>query len=250
MNYNKIYENLIQKRKDDPITSGYKENHHILPRSIGGTDDKENLVFLTGREHWIAHLLLHKIHKLPQTAHACNMMAMRCEERGIAYIKNSRLYELIRIEHAKLVSKSGKKRVGRKNGSYGTMWICNLKTKKNKKIKKDGKIPDGWIKGRNKWNEVGLKKCRCCGQTNCMDKQCMSSRRINTLANKLGFDKKCLGTTDYFKELNKIKKNLYNEYYIKEKSIEEIKEKYKFKTNESLRLIYKSFGFNLRKLGR
>jgi hypothetical protein len=151
MNYQIIYDQLIQKRKDNPVVEGYKENHHILPKSLCGEDTKENLVSLTGREHWIAHLLLHKIHKCSQTAHACNMMAMRCEERGIPKIKNSRMYEWVRKEHGKYISKITKKRIGNKNGSFGTIWICNLELKENKKIKKEEEIPEGWIKGRNKW---------------------------------------------------------------------------------------------------
>jgi hypothetical protein len=164
MNYSRIYNQLINKRKLNPIKKDYKENHHILPKSLGGKDSKENLVYLTGREHWIAHLLLHKIHKKSQTAHACNMMAMNCEERGIPYIKNSRMYEWVRKQCISLWSDNGKKRIGEKNGSYGTMWICNIKTKKNKKITKDQQVPNGWVKGRNKWNEVIFKReCLFCG---------------------------------------------------------------------------------------
>ena len=37
------------------------EKHHILPRSQGGKDDLGNLVFLTLKEHRLAHLLLWKI---------------------------------------------------------------------------------------------------------------------------------------------------------------------------------------------
>lgn len=151
MNYERIYTKLIELRKANPA-QGYIERHHILPRSMGGVDDSSNMVALTAREHWIAHLLLHKIHRLPQTAHACHMMAMRCEERGIPRIKNSRMYEAIRIECAKYASKCGKQRKGPKNGSYGTMWICNIDLKENAKIKKDESIPEGWIPGRNKWN--------------------------------------------------------------------------------------------------
>ena len=126
MNYKLIYDILIQKRKQDPAT-GYTENHHIVMRSMGGLDDKENLVRLTGREHWIAHRLLHKIHQNQKTACACHMMAMRCEERGIPEIKNSRAYEYIRKEFAEyispIVSQSNRDRKGIK-----------YKTRKNKKV--------------------------------------------------------------------------------------------------------------------
>lgn len=61
MNYENIYNNLIISRKKlnrskkDEI---YYEWHHIIPKSLGGTNTKENLVLLTAREHFIAHMLL------------------------------------------------------------------------------------------------------------------------------------------------------------------------------------------------
>lgn len=153
MNYQLIYDQLVTKRRNEPILEGYTEKHHILPTSMGGSNSEDNLILLTGREHWVAHLLLHKIHKLPQTAYACHMMTMRCEERGIPFVKNSRMYEYIRKQHSKFMSHIGKKRLGTKNGSYGTMWICNMNLKENRKIKKTDKIPHEWIRGRNQWNK-------------------------------------------------------------------------------------------------
>jgi group I intron endonuclease len=40
---------------------------------------------------------------------------------------------------------------GNKNSQFGTMWICNLETKENRKIS-NRSIPNGWVAGRNKWN--------------------------------------------------------------------------------------------------
>ena len=37
---------------------GYSESHHIIPRSLGGSNKKDNIVLLTAREHYICHLLL------------------------------------------------------------------------------------------------------------------------------------------------------------------------------------------------
>jgi hypothetical protein len=156
MNYQNIYKSLITKRQKNPA-KGYTERHHILPKSLGGSDDPTNLVVLSGREHWVAHLLLYKIHKNSQMLFACNMMAMRCEERGIAYIKSSRLYEAIRIEHSKRIGQWTAKK-GKANSQYGTMWICNIELEENKKISKNDIIPEGWIKGRNKWNAYARQK--------------------------------------------------------------------------------------------
>jgi hypothetical protein len=109
MNYQKIYNRLVEYRKQYPAT-GYVERHHIVPRSMGGSDEAANLVVLTGREHWVAHLLLWKIHKNPQMVYACRMMSMRCQERDIPQVHNSRMYETLRIAHSKLVSSQNKMR--------------------------------------------------------------------------------------------------------------------------------------------
>lgn len=61
MNYEKIYENLINKRKSLPCTENF-EMHHITPKCIGGSNDKDNLVTLSYREHFLAHQLLVKIY--------------------------------------------------------------------------------------------------------------------------------------------------------------------------------------------
>tara|TARA_R110002167_G_scaffold309327_1_gene514156 strand:+ start:78 stop:770 length:693 start_codon:yes stop_codon:yes gene_type:complete len=152
MNYQNIYESLITKRQKNPA-KGYTERHHILPKSLGGSDDPTNLVVLSGREHWVAHLLLHKIHNLDKTLFACHMMAMRCEERGIPFIKYSRMYERIRVECAKrthlYTSKSGES-----NSQYGTMWISNIELQENKKISNEESLPKGWVRGRNKWKDT------------------------------------------------------------------------------------------------
>lgn len=153
MNYNKVYNKLINKRKLDVITEGYCEKHHIVMKSMGGSNDKSNIVKLTAREHYIAHLLLHRIHQCSKTAYALWRMQCRDEESNKGYIINSRMYEWARKEFCKYMSREMKiKARGKRNSQYGTMWICNIELKKNKKISKNEEIPDGWEKGRNKWN--------------------------------------------------------------------------------------------------
>lgn len=66
MNHQKIYEAIIQKAKYENRVKlsknqegyVYYEKHHILPRCLNGSNDKENLVLLTAREHYICHKLL------------------------------------------------------------------------------------------------------------------------------------------------------------------------------------------------
>lgn len=58
--YTKWYFQIIESAKKDPV-QGYSENHHIIPRCMGGSDEKSNLVRLSARQHFICHLLLVKM---------------------------------------------------------------------------------------------------------------------------------------------------------------------------------------------
>ena len=63
MNYARIYADLIRDRMGkQPESPQYFENHHIKPRSLGGGNEKENMIRLTPEDHLFAHLLLAKIH--------------------------------------------------------------------------------------------------------------------------------------------------------------------------------------------
>ena len=57
--YFKWYNNIINNRKVNP-PEGYIENHHIIPKSLGGSDEPDNLVPLTAREHYLCHYMLTK----------------------------------------------------------------------------------------------------------------------------------------------------------------------------------------------
>lgn len=46
------------KRKQVREILGYAERHHIIPRSMGGSNQIDNLVWLTAREHLQCHMLL------------------------------------------------------------------------------------------------------------------------------------------------------------------------------------------------
>jgi hypothetical protein len=58
--YTRIYYNIISSRMP-PSLEEYVEIHHIIPRSLGGTNNKNNLIMLTAREHFIMHRLLCKM---------------------------------------------------------------------------------------------------------------------------------------------------------------------------------------------
>jgi hypothetical protein len=55
--YTKWYFSIISNAQNREV-SGYIEKHHIIPKSMGGSDRKSNIAILTPREHALAHLLL------------------------------------------------------------------------------------------------------------------------------------------------------------------------------------------------
>lgn len=61
MDYKAAYDRLVQMARQRACVDGYSEKHHILPRCLGGSNAKDNLVVLTAEEHFLAHQLLVKI---------------------------------------------------------------------------------------------------------------------------------------------------------------------------------------------
>jgi hypothetical protein len=104
--YSQIYYSIVERAKSREKI-GYTESHHILPKSLGGTNDPSNLVDLTAREHYICHLLLTKFTE--GTAYQKMSYALhRITNKKENYIKSSRIYEMIRTAHSEMLSKKTK----------------------------------------------------------------------------------------------------------------------------------------------
>ena len=52
--YSIWYNELMQSRKLLHRPGIYTERHHIKPTALGGHNVKENIIHLTGREHFLA----------------------------------------------------------------------------------------------------------------------------------------------------------------------------------------------------
>lgn len=134
--YYRIYGSLIKKRLERPPESTfYTELHHILPKSLGGTNHQSNLVLLTAKEHFIAHLLLTKFVVGPDRlkvirAFLCMNNMSNTATKG-RYI-TSRKYDLLKEEFAMLQSERSKELW--KNDTYS-----QLVTEK---------IKDSWYNGK------------------------------------------------------------------------------------------------------
>jgi hypothetical protein len=104
MNYKNLYQQFISSR---PIrVKRYRSDphlcrHHIIPRSIGGTDSKDNLITLTVKEHYFAHKLLYKMQPkgLAKSKMAGALWIMSSPNR---FMKGARRYEIHQEKHRQL----------------------------------------------------------------------------------------------------------------------------------------------------
>ena len=96
--------------------SGVYEKHHILPKSMGGLD-ADNLVKLTLREHFIAHLLLTKMCIEPDHKHKMCFAAYNMCNRDGGQRTNSKTYERLKMNRSELLSDMF---TGEGNPMYGT----------------------------------------------------------------------------------------------------------------------------------
>lgn len=120
--YTKWYFKIIEyaKHRDYTLLT-YSEQHHIIPKSLGGTNDNSNIVRLSAKEHLIVHLLLVKMCVLPihvgKMAFALMNFFRPNKNHQRLYSKN---FEAMR----KL---SAKNQLGEKNGFYGKLHSTKTK---------------------------------------------------------------------------------------------------------------------------
>lgn len=101
--YFRLYFNIIQKGIQRSSLSGYYEEHHIIPKSFGGSNDSINLVKLTAREHYICHLLLTKCTEGLYKQKMVFAFRRLCNSKNHK-IQNSATYEYLRKLHSMSVS--------------------------------------------------------------------------------------------------------------------------------------------------
>lgn len=123
MNYKKLHDSIISNAiARSKVKNQYKEDHHIIPKSMGGDDKKENIVQLTAREHFIVHWLLKKIHQNKAMTYAFFSMTKMGNDSQQRYTSHS--FKYAREAMSKMMSK----RVGNKHPMYGVTGDRNPNT--------------------------------------------------------------------------------------------------------------------------
>lgn len=133
MNYQLIYNQIIERGKTRiPKEDEYYEKHHITPKCLGGGNEKENLIKLTAREHFLCHWLL--IYIYPENyelGYAFWFMCHAKDKDEYIYKYSSRTYEEARISFSKNI-KNDKERNLKISQTY---WNKSEEERKEKYIK-------------------------------------------------------------------------------------------------------------------
>lgn len=181
MNYKNLYYAIVTNAINRPSTIGYFEKHHIIPKSLGGSDDSNNIVKLSAREHFICHYLLAKMYPYESSEwfkmnHA--LMIMKSSSNRHDRYVNSRLYEALRTNFSKVMKKA---QSGENNAQYGSRWVYSDEAKQSKRIAKHEALPDGWNEGRKlNWRKITIhcKKCNNLFEQQTKELYCSDSCRI------------------------------------------------------------------------
>jgi len=139
MNYKKLYEQIINVARERSLLPGiYFETHHIVPKSLGGSDSASNLVKLTAKEHFVAHHLLWKIYRNKEMTHAFMLMC-NTKRGGEKFKINAKEYQLLKEDNRKFRSEFMNGRPGNNLGkTLPQEWRDNISKGQKGKPKKKG----------------------------------------------------------------------------------------------------------------
>ena len=248
MNYEKLYGGIIENAKSRVI-DGYSERHHVVPKSLGGSDSSENLVRLTAREHFVCHYLLTKMYEEDTTEWYKMVNAflmMKCSMYKHQRYFNSRLYESLKTEFSKVQSR---KQAGEKNSQFGRIWVYNDEIQKSKKISKNEKdvwLAAGWKEGRViDFSIDKTKRCKKCGSEKCERPEVCSKNICYTMIECFGFDNSMLGNDRFYGEFDRVSKKLHDEYHVDMMSTIELSKKYGIST-QRIDYVFKVLGIKVR----
>ena len=113
-----LYFSIINKYKNT-VVEGYTETHHIIPKSCGGSDDKDNLVRVPANIHYQLHSILPKI--LKNGNHKDSMLYAWWRMNNIVNKNNEQnlltpeKYAELRENHSKAVSRKQKNKIVEKS---------------------------------------------------------------------------------------------------------------------------------------
>lgn len=160
LNYQAIYDSICYRGQVRTLPPGtYVEKHHIVPKCLNGSNQKENITRLTAREHFLCHYILAiKLypdnHKLMYALWAMCKLENKYQNRNIS----SKTYEQTRIIYSKFQSERVK---GKGNPRYGKLVTqeTHEKLKEKRKLRVGIYAPNYGKSFSKEWREkMSIKK--------------------------------------------------------------------------------------------
>lgn len=146
------------------VLSGYVEEHHIVPRSLGGTDENSNIIKLTAREHFVCHRLLPKFLEGSSKTKMIWALWRMCNTDKV--IVPARVYEAARCSFietmvgnryaARVMSEETKSRI---SNTMKSKFASMSQEERSKRILQSASSPESWTDARrNKIRQSKLGK--------------------------------------------------------------------------------------------
>jgi hypothetical protein len=160
MNYQKIHDSLIDRAKNRKL-EGYVETHHIIPKCMNGTNESNNLVELTAREHFLIHWLLHEIYPNNTDLRYAFWSMCRSSDNQTRYKPSSRVYDYAKRQMLEVWQKfkpTENQINSIKESLIGTKWYHKPDGRNLRAFPDDPKIiEEGWLQGRFNGSNISNK---------------------------------------------------------------------------------------------
>jgi hypothetical protein len=139
--YTKYYLRLVNYRLDNPYVGGRVDRHHVLPASVMGCDEPNNIVHLSYREHLWAHKVLTKCMASDQGKASMLVAAY------LMYRINQKSNSLCKIKYTKQQIEE----MHENHAEYSRKMVT-YSLPEHGLVKKfiPGTEPEGWVKGNSK----------------------------------------------------------------------------------------------------
>lgn len=204
--YTRIYYQLVGRRKTDKLSKEdvYCESHHIIPKSLGGNNEPDNLVNLLPREHFLAHLLLTKMVVNQEDAIKMNWALHKMCYSSVDYF-NSKDYEWYRRRHSQFLKENHhSKRTPGWNQKMRELVTSNWENNDERRLKTSQHFKQWQHDNREKFLENNRKNATLGGQ---------AAKLI--VANRIEYKGEIYIGWKELKDLTGVSKFLYNRFYMK-----------------------------------
>ena len=169
--YKNWYFSIIENAKNRTYDSSFYEKHHIIPSSLGGSDNLDNIVCLLFKEHFICHWLLTKFTTSSSKGKMCSALRMMMNSSSTnRRVLTSGQYEIARTALSRIKRKMSdefkQKQSDSKKGNLNPMFGKKQSEKQKQKARENmllnsSNIREKIIIANKKRKGIEHKKIQC-----------------------------------------------------------------------------------------